>query len=611
MDKVLERFATLRSKFLFILLIPVIFATVVVTGVFGYQAYMDLKSDVLLKKEDISLRNAELLRTPLWNLDEDHVSRIAASIITDEDVASVVVRNDQGAVIVELGEPSKDFVVRREIIEEGLRQTYKLGELELTFHMQRIHTAITRQVVQNSLLLLALVVVILFGALLANRWVVDRPLSRLLGTIRLTRETGERTPVAWQSGDEIGQVITAYNAMQEKLGEDERRLRESEANLAEAQRIAHVGSWSLDLSTNHLAWSDEVYRIFEMEKGTFPATYEAFLECIHPDDREMVDCSYRDAVENRGDYDIEHRLLMADGRVKHVNERCQTFYEDGRAVRSMGTVQDITEKKRLQGLLLQTEKMMSVGGLAAGMAHELNNPLGGILHGIQNIERRLSPDLPKNREIAEAMGLELATVWQYLEQREIGRFLQGITESGERAALIVQNMLQFSRKPEVVLQPENLALLVDATLELTAVDYDLQKKYDFRDIEIVRDYDSTVGPVPCIKSELQQVLLNLFRNAAQAFQAMDEPGRSPRITVRIRQEHELACIEVEDNGPGMEEDVLGRIFEPFFTTREIGEGTGLGLSVSYFIVTQEHKGELRVESEPGEGTRFMLCLPME
>ncbi|MES9961653.1 MAG: ATP-binding protein [Sedimenticola sp.] len=607
----LERFTTLRSKFLFILLIPVIFATVVVTGVFGYQAYMDLKSDVLLKKEDISLRNAELLRTPLWNLDEDHVRRIAASIITDEDVASVVVRNDQGAVIVELGEPSRDFVVRREIIEEGLRQTYKLGELELTFQMQRIHTAITRQVVQNSLLLLALVVVILVGALLANRWVVDRPLSRLLGTIRLTRETGERTPVAWQSGDEIGQVIAAYNAMQEKLGEEENRLRESEANLAEAQRIAHVGSWSLDLSTNDLEWSDEVYRIFEMDKGTFPATYEAFLECIHPDDREMVEDSYRDAVENRGDYDIEHRLLMADGRVKHVNERCQTFYEDGRAVRSMGTVQDITEKKRLQGLLLQTEKMMSVGGLAAGMAHELNNPLGGILHGIQNIERRLSPDLPKNREIAEAMGLELDAVWQYLEQREIGHFLQGITESGERAAVIVQNMLQFSRKPEVVLQPENLALLVDATLELTAVDYDLQKKYDFRDIEIVRDYDSTVGPVPCIKSELQQVLLNLFRNAAQAFQTMDEPGRSPRISVRIRQEHELACIEVEDNGPGMEEDVLGRIFEPFFTTREIGEGTGLGLSVSYFIVTQEHKGELRVESEPGEGTRFMVCLPME
>ncbi|MES9869022.1 MAG: ATP-binding protein [Sedimenticola sp.] len=607
----LERFATLRSKFLFILLIPVIFATVVVTGVFGYQAYMDLKSDVLLKKEDISFLNAELLRTPLWNLDEEHVRRIAASIITDKDVASVVVRNDQGAVIVELGEPSKDFVVRREIIEEGLRQTYKLGELELTFQMQRIHTAITRQVVQNSLLLLALVMVILVGALLANRWVVDRPLSRLLGTIRLTRETGERTPVAWQSGDEIGQVIAAYNAMQEKLGEEENRLRESEASLAEAQRIAHVGSWSLDLSTNDLEWSDEVYRIFEMDKGTFPATYEAFLECIHPDDREMVERSYRDAVENRGDYDIEHRLLMADGRVKHVNERCQTFYEDGRAVRSVGTVQDITEKKRLQGLLLQTEKMMSVGGLAAGMAHELNNPLGGILHGIQNIERRLSPDLPKNREIAEAMGLELAAVWQYLEQREIGHFLQGITESGERAAVIVQNMLQFSRKPEVVLQPENLALLVDATLELTAVDYDLQKKYDFRDIEIVRDYDSTVGPVPCIKSELQQVLLNLFRNAAQAFQAMDEPGRSPRITVRIRQEHELACIEVEDNGPGMGEDVLGRIFEPFFTTREIGEGTGLGLSVSYFIVTQEHKGELRVESEPGEGTRFMVCLPME
>jgi len=274
-----------------------------------------------------------------------------------------------------------------------------------------------------------------------------------------------------------------------------------------------------------------------------------------------------------------------------------------------GSNQEITERKQMQELMVQTEKMMSVGGLAAGMAHELNNPLGGVLQGVQNIKRRLSHDLEKNIRVADETGVELELVQEYLDRRGIIDMLQSITGAGHRAAAIVKNMLKFSRKSEIVLFTEDLLAIVDSTIELAEVDYDMKKRYDFRNIEIVREYESSIGQVPCIKVELQQVLLNLFRNAAQALQNRENKEEAQKITVRIRTRNEMVCIEVEDNGPGMAEEVRSRVFEPFFTTSEVGEGTGLGLSVSYFIVTQEHRGTMRVESQPSKGSRFIICLP--
>ncbi len=123
----------------------------------------------------------------------------------------------------------------------------------------------------------------------------------------------------------------------------EQELRRSEHSLAEAQRIAHLGNWELDLETNVLSWSDEIFRIFEIDKERFGASYEAFLNAIHPEDRDMVNKAYTDSVANKTPYDIVHRLQMQDGRIKYVNEKCETYYsEDGRPLRSVGTVHDIT-----------------------------------------------------------------------------------------------------------------------------------------------------------------------------------------------------------------------------------------------------------------------------
>lgn len=271
---------------------------------------------------------------------------------------------------------------------------------------------------------------------------------------------------------------------------------------------------------------------------------------------------------------------------------------------------DVTSRVQIEDMMVQTEKMMSVGGLAAGMAHEINNPLGGILQACQNIERRTSLELIQNAETARALGVDLARVRQYLQERGILEFVSGIRSDGMRAAQIVTDMLSFSRRSDSQFSPVHLPEVVETVLRLASNDYDLKKQFDFRNIKIYRDFQPDMPPVPCDKTKMEQVLLNLFKNAAQAMagQTLKEP---PAITVRIRQEQHHACIEVEDNGPGMEEAVRRRVFEPFFTTKEIGIGTGLGLSVSYFIITRLHRGAINVESTPGAGSRFLIQLPLE
>lgn len=272
-------------------------------------------------------------------------------------------------------------------------------------------------------------------------------------------------------------------------------------------------------------------------------------------------------------------------------------------------VDDATERVRMEEMMIQTEKMMSVGGLAAGMAHEINNPLGIILQSTQNVLRRIAPDLRKNVEAAAAAGVNLSAVQSYFEQRGIFEFLQDISSAGKRAATIVTNMLNFSRRTESDSTWVDLGELLRRTVDLAASDYDLKKKYDFRHIEIVYDLDPELPKLPCVETKIEQVILNLLKNAAQAI-GQHGGVAHPRITCRTRRADDLARIEIEDNGPGMPEHVRRRVFEPFFTTKEVGTGTGLGLSVSYFIITDNHKGSMEVESTEGVGAKFIIRLPL-
>ncbi|MDE1462828.1 sensor histidine kinase [Spartinivicinus poritis] len=272
---------------------------------------------------------------------------------------------------------------------------------------------------------------------------------------------------------------------------------------------------------------------------------------------------------------------------------------------------NITQRIQLEDTMVQTEKMLSVGGLAAGMAHEINNPLGGIVQGVQNILRRISPTLAKNKEEAEKLQLDIHQLYIYMEQRGITRFLSNIKDAGTRASKIVQNMLQFSRRSSRTLSPTDLSELINRTIEIAHSDLDIKHGLELERIHIITNLDDTLTSVPCIANELEQVLLNLIKNAAQAINQREEPKWNGKIIITSKQTTTQAIIKVEDNGIGMDNTTRKRIFEPFFTTKEVGIGTGLGLSVSYFIITNNHKGQLHVKSAAGIGTEFIISLPLK
>jgi signal transduction histidine kinase len=275
-------------------------------------------------------------------------------------------------------------------------------------------------------------------------------------------------------------------------------------------------------------------------------------------------------------------------------------------------IDDVTEKARLEEMMVQSEKMLSVGGLAAGMAHEINNPLAGMMQTAGVMASRLGGNLQleSSRRAAEAAGTSLEAIQKFMQLRGIPRMLATITESGSRAAEIVENMLSFARKGNATTSSHQLDELVDRTLELASTDYDLKKHYDFRSITIERRYAPGLQPVPCEGSKIQQVLLNILRNGAQAMQEAEVDQPTFIVSTALDEAQGMQCISIEDNGPGMDEQTRKRVFEPFFTTKPVDAGTGLGLSVSYFIVTKNHGGLMTVDSVPGKGATFTLCLPL-
>jgi PAS domain S-box-containing protein len=331
------------------------------------------------------------------------------------------------------------------------------------------------------------------------------------------------------------------------------------------------------------------------------------VDQVLPEFSPWITVLHRDAPERRS-ASLEKILLDRNGERRFFDLMLYPLIANG-IEGAVVRIEDVTERALVQELMVQTEKMMSVGGLAAGMAHEINNPLGIITQSAQNIERRVSSELPANRQVAAELGLDLELLRDYFQRRQISQFLTGIRDASARASRIVANMLQFSRKSDTVRHPVRLHDLVDRTIELAAGDYDLKKNYDFRSIGIVREYDPDLPDVPVVVVEIEQVVLNLLKNAAQAM-AANPVGQKPEFRIRLRSENGYAVLEVADNGPGMDENVRLRVFEPFFTTKEPGVGTGLGLSVSYLIVTGNHQGLMTVESSPGKGTCFTVKLPL-
>jgi signal transduction histidine kinase len=251
------------------------------------------------------------------------------------------------------------------------------------------------------------------------------------------------------------------------------------------------------------------------------------------------------------------------------------------------------------------------------MAHEINNPLAGILQNTQVALNRITADLEANHALARSVGVDFGRVRGYMERRGVVQCLLTIREAGMRAARIVENMLCFSRRDKAHFAPHHLGEILEKALEITAQDYRREKGFPFACIRVTREFDPCLPQVMCEGSTLQQVFINILSNGADAMACRyGDPGNgspecgSPEFVIKTRQEGCVAFVDIQDNGPGMREEDRKRVFEPFFTTKELGFGTGLGLSLSRFIVTRNHGGTLDVSSTPGRGTTFTVGIPI-
>jgi two-component system NtrC family sensor kinase len=279
----------------------------------------------------------------------------------------------------------------------------------------------------------------------------------------------------------------------------------------------------------------------------------------------------------------------------------------------MYAVRDTSERRRLQARVTQSERLASLGLLSAGMAHEINNPIAFIDSNLAVLER----DIRGMRSVLEAYRLGeptlataapevLAGVRRASEAADLGyiegnieRVVQRSRVGVKRVATIVKHLREFARLDHAEVEAADLRGMLESGVEM------IQWRLDKRGIVVERSY-GPVPPVSCSVAAMNQVFLNLLVNAVQAIEAS---GRSDgRVTISTRSAGTEAVVEITDNGGGIPEDILPRIFDPFFTTKRVGEGMGLGLSISHSIVV-DHHGRIEVESGPGRGALFRVILP--
>lgn len=366
----------------------------------------------------------------------------------------------------------------------------------------------------------------------------------------------------------------------------EAALRESEARLKRAQRIARLGGWELDLRTGALTWSDEVYRILGVSTESFTPTRATFLELVHPEDRERVQAAVRDALSARAPYRIDHRIVRPTGEQRYVREYAELVLEADEPVRMLGAVQDITEHRSIEEQLRQAQKMEAVGRLAGGVAHDFNNLLT-VIHGYADV------------------------VFNGLEEESPLRSAVGeIRTAGIRAAALTRQLLAFSRRAVPSWQHLNVN-------ETVAEIEKMLRRLIGEDIELRTRFDPALGIARADPNHIEQVIMNLAVNARDAMPkggTLTIETRNVELDAAYAAQHadvqpgRYVLLSVSDTGIGMSKEVMDHLFEPFFTTKPEGRGTGLGLSIVYGIVRQSH-GHVRPYSEPGHGTTICVYLP--
>jgi len=375
----------------------------------------------------------------------------------------------------------------------------------------------------------------------------------------------------------------------------ETAIRRSEEQLRNAQALAHVGNWEIDLQRRMMWGSEEAHRIYGFEVMPVELPLERVQALVLPAHRSRLDQALRDLLSGQAPYDVEFEIVRpSTGERRFVHSKAELIRtSDGKPERIVGVLQDITERKRaeeerhaLEMQLLQAQRLEGIGALASGIAHDFNNILNAIM-GSASLLQHNADDPVKVAHRAAA-----------------------ILQATDRGTHVVKQLLTFARKSEIQRHPTDINALVREAMRL------LHETFP-RTISFALDLEESIPPVNADANQLHQVLLNLSVNARDA---MPNGGTLTYVTRTVTpalvknrfagaNADAYVMISVRDTGEGMTEEVRSRIFDPFYTTKGIGKGTGLGLAVVHGIV-ERHEGFIDVTSEVNRGTEFLVYLPL-
>lgn len=411
-------------------------------------------------------------------------------------------------------------------------------------------------------------------------------------------------------------------------------VQDSEERYALAMQGSNDGLWDWDLRTNDIHVSGRLKSLVGINVDEARVTPELWQSYIDPSDLERVLDSLRAHLRGETDFfNVEFRTRPEDGQYRWVVQRGYALRDKNeRAYRMAGSLGDISDRKRAelelmeeknraeqaladlkeaQANLIHAEKMASLGQLTAGIAHEIKNPL----NFINNFSQTSIELLEELQEIA-APGIVTLEEDERNDAVDIFKTLaidlETIVKHGQRADGIVKNMLLHSRGGVNDHKPTDVNALVEESLNLA---YHGERARDSEfNIKIEQDFDPDIGAVDLLPQEISRVLVNLFGNSFYATRSRkdtNEQDYEPTIKVATRNFGEAVEIRVRDNGIGIPKEVRDKLFTPFFTTKPTGEGTGLGLSLSYDVITQQHKGSIVAESEENGFTEFTIRLPRQ
>lgn len=351
-----------------------------------------------------------------------------------------------------------------------------------------------------------------------------------------------------------------------------------------AEEIAEVGHWSVNVLTGSVTWSSQIYRIYGRDPSDFSPTLETAIDAYHPDDRARVSALVSEAIERGAPFEFELRLIRPDGEIRHVlsRGRCDTNFATNRVETVFGIFLDVTDRDRARDQQAREHRLVTTGMLAAGVGHEMNNPLTFVSANIDIVIEELQ---------------QIAGVSASGRLRGILSRLEDARAGTERLKKIVRGLRAFAREDSPP-APTYLRSAIELSVNMAM--------HEIRQRATCRMELETLPLVDADESRLSQVLVNLICNAAQAFDEED-PQRNLIVIKSELVLPDLVSITVSDNGPGIPADELSRIFEPFFTTKAVGDGTGLGLAISQSIIAS-FGGDLACSTVVGEGTTFTILL---